>query len=171
MWAADRDTFDHCSRVAASAVLMAPAVGLLDEAETALRLSAFLHDLGKVRVPDALLQKPGPLTEGERRLVERHPTWGVDMLGEVECRWNFKPGIQWHHEHYDGSGYPDGLRGEEIPLGAQVVGILDVFDALTSRRPYRPALLQHQALDGMYERRGWWSERVFRAFLDTIVVR
>lgn len=86
-----------------------------------------------------------------------HPIWGIELLAAVEFPWDIKPIIRWHHERHDGSGYPDRLRGDEIPVSAQIVGIADVYDALTTRRPYRPALPVQRALAEMDRCRGWWS--------------
>src|SRR3989449_236658 len=127
-----------------------------------------LLDVGKVRVPHEILRKPGPFTCEERELVEMHPIWGIELLANVEFPWDLKPIIRWHHERYDGSGYPDRLKGDEIPLAAQIVGILDVWDALTTARAHQPALPPAQALAEMTRCRGWWSPRVFAAFVTVI---
>ena len=133
--AADPHTFGHCERVAQNAVAMARLLGLDDQAETTILLGAYLHDVGKVRVPHEILNKPGPLTREELEVAQMHPLWGIDLLADVEFPWDLKPIIRWHHEKYDGSGYPDRLKGEEIPLAAQIVGIAEVYDALTASRP------------------------------------
>ncbi len=164
----DSYTFGHCERVARNAVAMARALGLDDREETTILLGAYLHDLGKVRIPHEILGKPGPLTREEREVVRMHPIWGIELLANVEFPWDLKPIIRWHHERYDGSGYPDRLRGEEIPLAAQIVGILDVYDALTTPRPHAPALPAAQAIKEITRCRGAWSERVFRAFLSAV---
>src|SRR6266568_4986037 len=164
----DSYTFGHCERVAQHAVAMARALGLAEEDETTVLLGAYLHDVGKVRVPHEILRKPGPLTHEERELVEMHPIWGIELLANVEFPWDLKPIIRWHHERYDGSGYPDRLKGDEIPLAAQIVGILDVWDALTTARAHQPALPPAQALAEMTRCQGWWSPRVFAAFVTVI---
>src|SRR5206468_1663243 len=87
-----------------------------------------VHVGGKVRVPHEILTKPGPLTQTELEVVQMHPLWGIELLASVEFPWDIKPIIRWHHERYDGSGYPDRLKGDEIPLAAQIVGILDLYD-------------------------------------------
>lgn len=113
----------------------------LDEtAQTTIRLGAYRHDVGKVRVPHEILNKPGPLTRDELEVVQMHPIWGLELLAAVEFPWDLKPIIRWHHERYEGTAYPDRLRGDEIPLAAQVVGVVDVYDALTTARSYRPAM-------------------------------
>jgi HD-GYP domain-containing protein (c-di-GMP phosphodiesterase class II) len=97
-----------------------------------------------------------------------HPIWGLELLAAVEFPWDLKPIIRWHHERYDGTGYPDRLRGDEIPLSAQIVGIVDVYDALTTARPYRPALAREAAFTEIEKCRGWWSETVYRAFVRSL---
>ena len=94
--------------------------------------------------------------------------WGVELLATVEFPWDIKPIIRWHHEKADGTGYPDRLRGEEIPLNAQIICIVDVYDALTTTRSYRPAMSQDEALARLAESRTWWREEVYEAFLRTV---
>ena len=167
----DRYTFGHCERVARNAVAMARVLGLDEEQETTLLIGAYLHDLGKVRVPHEILTKPGPLTHDELEIVQMHPLWGIELLASVEFPWDIKPIIRWHHERYDGSGYPDRLKGDEIPLSAQIVGILDVYDALTTTRAHQPGLSHALALESLDRCRGWWSDRVFEAFLGAMATR
>ena len=161
---ADSYTFGHCERVAQHALAVARQLTLDDTAQTTIRLGAYLHDLGKVRVPHEILNKPGPLTREEFEIVQMHPIWGLELLAAVEFPWDLKPIIRWHHERYDGTGYPDRLRGDEIPVAAQIVGIVDVYDALTTARSYRPPLTQDAALAEIDRCRGWWSEAVQDAF-------
>ncbi|OLC03399.1 MAG: hypothetical protein AUH78_12925 [Gemmatimonadetes bacterium 13_1_40CM_4_69_8] len=160
----DGYTFGHCERVARNAVAVARALGLDEQEETTILLGAYLHDVGKVRIPHEILHKPASLTDAERAVVQMHPVWGIELLANVDFPWDLKPIIRWHHERYDGSGYPDRLKGDEIPLSAQIVGILDVYDALTNSRAYAPPLPAAQALAAMTDCRGWWCERVFGAF-------
>lgn len=164
----DRYTFGHCERVAQHAVALARELGLGEHEETTILFGAYLHDVGKVRIPAEILHKPGPLTPAEWEVMRMHPVWGAAFLSEVDLPWDIEPIVRWHHERYDGSGYPDGLRGEEIPLGAQIVGIANIFDALTTPAEYRPGLSVEEAVKVMSGRRHWWSYRVFVAFLDTI---
>jgi len=163
----DSFTFGHCERVAQSAVTMARILGLDGTEERTVQLGAYLHDVGMVRVPHEVLRKPGPLTQEERAIVEMHPLWGIDLLADVEFPWDLKPIIRSHHERYDGSGYPDHLAGEAIPLGAQIVGILDVYDALTAARAHQSALEPGAALREISRRRSGWSDRVFDAFMKS----
>ena len=167
---ADTYTFGHCERVAQLSVAVARALGLDADARTTVRLGAYLHDLGKVRVPHEILSKPGPLTRDEFEVVQMHPIWGIELLAKVEFPWDLKPVIRWHHERYDGTGYPDRLRGDEIPVSAQIVGIVDVYDALTTTRPYRPAFSPAAALAKIDQCRGHWSEAVFSAFCAALVL-
>jgi len=164
----DSYTFGHCERVAGYAVGLARALNLDESQQTTIRIGAYLHDLGKVRVPHEILNKAGKLTAEEFEVIKRHPVWGVEMLATVEFPWDIKPIIRWHHERYDGTGYPDRLRGDEIPLSAQIICIVDVYDALTTTRSYRPAMSCDEALARMDESRSWWREDVYEAFLRTL---
>src|SRR2546425_2193872 len=166
---ADSYTFGHCERVAQRARAVARGLELDETAQTTIRLGAYLHDLGKVRVPHEILNKPGPLTREEFEGVQMHPIWGLELLAAVEFPWDLKPIIRWHHERYDGTGYPDRLRGDEIPVAAQIVGIVDVYDALTTARPYRPALSRPAALAEIQRCRSSWSEGVYAAFVLVVV--
>jgi putative nucleotidyltransferase with HDIG domain len=164
----DTYTHGHCERVASYALEVARALGLDERDQTTIRLGAYLHDLGKVRVPAEILNKPGPLTRSEAEIVQTHPIWGIELLDGIEFPWDLKPIIRWHHERYDGMGYPDRLRGEEVPLSAQIVGIADVYDALTTARSYRPAFTRAAALAEIERGRGRWSEVVYGAFLTSL---
>ena len=163
----DSYTFGHCERVAAYGVASAESLGLDEGQVTTIRMGAYLHDLGKVRVPHEILNKPGSLTAEEFAIIKQHPVWGIELLATVEFPWDIKPIIRWHHEKYDGTGYPDRLRGDEIPLGAQVICIADVYDALTTTRSYRGALSHEEALRRMEESRHWWRPDVYEAFLGS----
>src|SRR5438046_2033470 len=164
----DTYTFGHCERVANRAVAVARALGLDEREQTTIRIGAYLHDLGKVRIPPHILSKPGPLTPDEFAVVQMHPTWGIELLAEIQFPWEIQPIIRWHHERYDGTGYPDQLRGDAIPVAAQIVGIVDVYDALTTTRPYHPALSVAEALAEIECWRSWWSDAVFGAFLASV---
>jgi putative nucleotidyltransferase with HDIG domain len=164
----DTYTFGHCARVAQYSGAVARVFGMDEEAQTAVRLGAYLHDLGKVRVPLEILRKPGPLSPEEFAVLQRHTIWGIELLAGVEFPWDLKPIIRWHHERYDGTGYPDGLRGDEIPLAAQIVGIADVYDALTTERPYSPALSRAQALATITASKAGWSDTVYDAFVAAL---
>jgi putative nucleotidyltransferase with HDIG domain len=162
---ADFYTYGHCDRVATWALMIARELGLSEEAQTTIRLGAYLHDVGKIKVPHEVLNKPGRLTDAEFAVIKQHPVWGVELLDGIDFPWDIKPIVRWHHERLDGTGYPDALRGDEFPLNAQVVGMADVFDALTSDRSYRQALGRTDALRIMTESRHHWREDVFAAFV------
>jgi putative nucleotidyltransferase with HDIG domain len=165
---ADTYTFGHCERVASYGVAVAEALGADQGQLTTIRMGAYLHDLGKVKVPHQVLNKPGKLTDEEFDVIKRHPVWGVELLAAVEFPWNIKPIIRSHHERYDGTGYPDRLKGDEIPLGAQIICIVDVYDALTTTRSYRGAMDHATALARMEESRHWWRPDVYAAFLRSV---
>jgi putative nucleotidyltransferase with HDIG domain len=164
----DHYTHGHCERVAEYAVAVAAALGLDPIQQTTVRLGAYLHDVGKVKVPHEVLNKPGRLTAEEFELMKLHTVHGVELLAEIEFPWDIKPIIRWHHEKLDGTGYPDQLKGDEIPLSAQIIGISDVYDALTTTRSYRPAMPRAQALQEMQRCRGWWRQDVYDAFMESI---
>ena len=161
-------TFGHCERVARHAVAVARVLGLEEEVQTTIQLGAYLHDVGKVKVPHEILNKPGPLTRDEYEVVQMHPIWGIELLAKVEFPWDLKSIIRRHHERYDGTGYPDRLRGDQIPVSAQVVGIVDVYDALITSRPYRKAMTPDAALAEITRCRNWWSDVVYVAFVESL---
>jgi putative nucleotidyltransferase with HDIG domain len=161
----DSYTFGHCGRVADNAAAVAEGMGLDEQEVLTIRLGAYLHDLGKVRLPHEVLNKPGPLTDEEVALVRLHPVWGVELLAGIEFPWAITPIIRSHHEKYDGSGYPDRLVGDEVPLSAQIVGVADVYDALTTNRSYRAALSPEAALAEIARCDRWWSPAVHQAAL------
>ncbi len=165
---ADSYTHGHCNRVADYALRVAGALELDDGDLTRIRLGAYLHDVGKVRVPHEILNKEGSLTPRELAVIKRHPEWGLELLAAIEFPWDIKPIIRWHHEKYDGTGYPDGLQGDEIPLVAQIICIGDIYDALTTTRSYRPAMEREVALEQMRICRRWWRPDVFDAFMSTV---
>ncbi|HEX2781476.1 MAG TPA: HD domain-containing phosphohydrolase [Gemmatimonadaceae bacterium] len=165
---ADTYTFGHCERVADFAVRVARALELPETELTVIRMGAYLHDLGKVKVPDEILNKPGKLTDEEMEVMRQHPLYGIEMLTGIEFPWDIKPIIRWHHEKYDGTGYPDRLSGDEIPIAAQIIGIVDVYDALTSTRSYRGTMTHHQALHELRRVASWWHPDVVDAFMRSI---
>jgi putative nucleotidyltransferase with HDIG domain len=165
---ADSYTFGHCERVASYGVAVAEELGADQGQLTTIRMGAYLHDVGKVKVPHQILNKPGKLTEEEFAVIQHHPVWGVELLASVEFPWDSKPIIRSHHERCDGNGYPDRLSGEEIPLSAQIICIVDVYDALTTTRSYRGAMAHAEALARMDESRHWWRPDVYTAFLQSV---
>lgn len=162
----DATTYHHSSRVAANAVRLARALHLSDDETELIEQAAAVHDLGKIGVPDRVLLKPGPLTATEEDLMHEHTELGSRILTRFEL---FRPGaeiVRHHHERWDGAGYPDGLAGEAIPLGARIVAVVDAFDAMTSDRPYRAALSAAEAVRRIAEGAGsQWDPRIAAAFL------
>ena len=167
--ARDPGTNGHCERLAQRAVGLGKALGLPAEDLDVLRRGGYLHDIGKVGVPDAVLLKPGRLTPDEYRVMQRHTEIGDALCTPLQSLRRVRPIVRSHHERLDGSGYPDGLRGDSVPLLALVVGVVDVFDALISDRPYRPALRLEHAIQHLRNEvdRGRFSPRHVEAFLDT----
>ncbi len=145
--ARDPPTIGHSLRVRRYALLLADALGLDRRQRRQLSLAAKLHDIGKVGIPESILHKPGRLTEEERQLVCRHPLTGERILSPIIRNRTILTAIRGHHERLDGTGYPDGLTGRQLPLLARIIAIADCFDALTSKRSYRGALSAEEALD------------------------
>lgn len=142
----------HVEQVANYAVAFGKFLGF-DSAELkSLRYGAILHNVGKIAIPDSILEKTGPLTPRERALFHQHPRVGCDICAPLKPLKSVLPTIRHHKEHFDGTGYPDGLRGDEIPLNAQIVGIVDVYSALTNDRPFRRAKSHQDAIDILRER-------------------
>jgi len=168
--ARDPSTNGHCERLAHHAVRLGRALGLDGEDLDALHRGGYLHDVGKVGVPDAVLLKAGPLTPDEFAMMKRHTEIGDALCAPLQSLRRVRPIIRGHHERLDGSGYPDRLRGDEVPMLAYIVGIVDVFDALTSLRPYRTALSNDQAGHYLLEQAalGKFARRYVEAFLDTL---
>lgn len=169
--ARDPYTMGHCERLSRTAVSLGRALGLGTDDLHALHRGGYLHDIGKVGVPDSVLLKPAPLTAEESALMRRHPEIGDSLCAPLQSLRSVRPIILGHHERIDGSGYPNGLRGDNVPLLAQIVGIVDVYDALTSRRPYRDALSHDEAVRFMMEEThaGRFNPRYVDAFLETLV--
>lgn len=168
--ARDAYTEGHCRRVAAFAVALGKRIALDEDHLESIRLGALLHDLGKVSVPESILLKPGPLTPDEWDVMRRHPEVGEMICRPLSALALARLVIRHHHERMDGSGYPDGLRGEAIPFGARILSIVDVFDALTTDRPYRPALSLEEALQVLLKetQAGWWDKRLLDEFIGLL---
>ena len=142
------------SRVAKAALAVADRLDLTRTQREALELGALLHDIGEIRTPEAVLQKRGPLALEERRIVQQHPTWGVEILERVPLLTPALDVVEGHHERYDGSGYPSGLKAETIPLTARIFAVVDALDAMTHDRPYRPARPLSEALEELRRETG-----------------
>src|SRR5260221_1718662 len=157
--AKDPYTEGHCDRLSKYSVALGEKLGLPQDLRVALRRGGRLHDIGKLAVPEHILLKPGPLTPEERKIMERHTVIGEGICAPLRSFRNVLPIIRHHHEKQDGSGYPDGLKGEQIPLTARILQVTDIYDALTTDRPYRKALPLDKAFSIMREevKRGWWD--------------
>jgi putative two-component system response regulator len=168
--ARDGVTGEHCDRLSKLAVHLGEALGLDEDARRALHRAGYLHDIGKVGIPDAVLRKPGPLDEQEWAVMRTHVEIGVQICAPLRTFRPVLPIIRHHHERYDGNGYPDGLRGEEIPRLARVFQVADAFDALTSDRPYRGALGLEQALEILTAEtgKGRWDAEVVGPFTELV---
>jgi len=162
----DKETEGHSQRVTETALLLAKSMGLSEAELVHIRRGALLHDLGKLGIPDSILNKPDRLTDEEMELMRRHPALAYELLMPIEF---LRPALDipyCHHERWDGSGYPRGLKADEIPLSARVFAVSDVFDALTSDRPYRAAWPKDKATEYIRERAGKeFDPRVVEAFL------
>jgi putative nucleotidyltransferase with HDIG domain len=164
--ARDPSTRGHSARVSALAVVIARRLGWKGARLSALRLGGLLHDVGKLNLDSTVLRKPGPLDEREYREIKRHPLAGARLIRGFEALRPALPYILFHHERWDGSGYPSGRSREQIPIGARIVAVADAFDAMTSPRPYRPALRLSQALAEVAGGSGTqFDPSVVRAFL------
>jgi len=166
--AKDQITHGHIRRVQQYAIGLARAVGVRDPAQIrAIEAASLLHDMGKLAVPEYILNKPGPLTAAEFEKMKVHASVGADILSAIDFPYPVVPIVRHHHESWDGSGYPDGLRGSQIPIGARILSVVDCFDALTSDRPYRPRLSDLEAVDILMERRGtMYDPLVVDAFMN-----
>ena len=165
--ARDAYTDGHCQRLAAYATALGKALQLGEDDLAALFRGGYLHDIGKVGIPDALLLKPGRLSDGEYLRIKDHPLIGDRLCGELRSLRQVRPIVRHHHERLDGSGYPDGLKGDAIPLLAQIMGIVDVYDAITTTRPYKAAGTADRAYAELMQEvaRGWRRRDLVDAFI------
>ncbi len=164
--AKDPYTEGHCDRLSKYSVALGEKLGLPQDPHVALRRGGLVHDIGKLSVPEHILLKPGPLTPEERKIMEQHTVIGERICAPLRSFRHVLPIIRSHHEKQDGSGYPDGLKGEQVPLTARILQITDIYDALTTDRPYRKALSSEKAFEIMREeaKRGWWDSSVLNVF-------
>jgi response regulator RpfG family c-di-GMP phosphodiesterase len=170
----DRQTAGHCERLALMSVALGIGAGLERAELLALYRGGYLHDVGKVGIPDSIMLKPGKLTSDEWLIMRSHPQRGEEICRPMSTLTPVLPLIRYHHERWDGSGYPDGLRGEQIPLGARLLQVADIYDALISPRPYKPAYAPAQALEMIRDetKRGWRDPGVVELFMamhDTVI--
>lgn len=157
--AKDQVTHGHIRRVQRYTMALAEALGVQDQHQLdAIRAAALLHDTGKLAVPEYILNKPGPLTPSEFERMKVHATVGADILKSIDFPYPVEPIVRHHHENWNGTGYPAGLKGQEIPLGARILSVVDCYDALTSDRPYRPRFSREHSEQVLKDRRGSWYD-------------
>ena len=161
----DHYTQGHCERVAFFACVLADSMGMDSRSLFWFRLGALLHDIGKIIVPTEVLNKAGPLTAEEWAMMKRHPEAGLELVADIDFPGDVRAVIRNHHERWDGTGYPDGLSGEEIPLAARILCVADVYDALTTARSYRDSLPHARAVEEMRASAGQFDPQLLEAFL------
>lgn len=168
--AKDRYTEGHTSRVSCYALAVAESAGLSESEKEALRKGGVLHDIGKIGVEDTILNKTSSLTEEELGEVKKHPVLGEKICRPLRSVQDALPVIRWHHEKLDGSGYPDGLKSDQIPLVARVMTIVDVYDALATTRSYKPALPKEICFDILRGdcMKGWWDRDLTEIFIEIL---
>ena len=165
--ARDQYTLGHSTRVAEYAVALARELGLSAEKVEEIEIACLFHDVGKIKIPDAILHKTGRLDPAEFKEMRRHPEYGAEILSKARSLYKYLPAVRHHHEWYDGSGYPDGLSRDTIPEEAAIISLADAYDAMTSNRPYREALSKKRALDIIRESAGKQFHPEFaRVFLE-----
>lgn len=165
----DEATAGHCHRLERLAILTGERLGLSGQRLIDLSYGAYLHDIGKIRVPSEILGKAAALSDDEWSEMRQHPKHGEDMLQEKSFLGGAGRIVRAHHERFDGTGYPDGLRGAEIPIEARIIAVVDAYDAITSERPYQPALAKKRALEEIRMGSGThFDPRVVRAFTSVI---
>jgi putative two-component system response regulator len=167
----DKRAKGHCKRLAIMAIELGSVLGCDEWSLTTLERAGFLHDIGKACIPGAIVSKAQPLSPREMQIIQQHCVIGEKMCRNVAALEAVLPVIRHHHERLDGSGYPDGLRGEHIPVLAQIFSIVDIYESLRLWRPYRPALSDTHALQVMTEevQRGFWNRRIFEAFTQHVL--
>jgi putative two-component system response regulator len=165
----DIGTQRHANRLVHLSDAIATQLELPDDLRSAIRYGACLHDIGKVAIPEELLRKPTKLTDDERDLMRTHPTVGASILEDIETWDDVRLIVRHHHEHYDGGGYPDGLHGAQIPLGARIVSVVDAFDVMRSGRPYADALPHEEIIDELRrQRRRQFDPEIVDTLLEVI---
>jgi putative nucleotidyltransferase with HDIG domain len=163
----EHETGFHSYRVTEYSLTLARKLGLPDKALSILAKGALLHDIGKIGIPDSILLKPGKLTDEEWKIMKRHPTTGYELLKKIDFLEEAAEIVLSHHEHYNGKGYPRGLKGEQIPLGARIFSIVDALDTMTSNRPYRRALSFEEAIERIAKGSGsQFDPSIVRVFLS-----
>ncbi|HBM81727.1 MAG TPA: hypothetical protein DD426_13005, partial [Clostridiaceae bacterium] len=167
--AKDKYTEGHSMRVFEYAEKIARNMKYSEEHIENLRIASLLHDIGKIGIPEAILNKPGRLSEDEYDIIKQHPVIGANIIKDVDALKKSQKIVRWHHERYDGKGYPDGIGGDDIPLDAYIISIADAFDAMCSDRPYRKAMTKSQAVNIIKDERGkQFHPKVADVFLDIL---
>ena len=165
--AKDKYTEGHNERVSGYSVALAQAAGMPEDEQKVLRMAGILHDIGKIGVPDKVLNKPGRLNRDEFKKIFLHPEEGEKILSPLRCLYGVREVVLYHHERYDGTGYPRGLKGEKIPIFARIVAIADSYDAMTSTRPYRHALSRKKAIEELENKAGqMWDPVLVKIFVE-----
>jgi len=165
----DLETAEHAVRVQRLCVAVAQEIGADDDLIAAVYAAAPVHDIGKLAIPDSLLHRPGPLTHEEYEIVQQHATMGAEILNGIANGAALASIVRHHHENWDGSGYPDRLRRDAIPIGARILAVVDCYDALTSNRPYRQPLQHAEAIAMIVARRGtMYDPAILDAFVRVV---
>jgi PAS domain S-box-containing protein len=166
----DKETKDHSQRVVELTIILAQAMGIEGDELIHIRRGAILHDIGKMGIPDEILRKPGKLTISERKLIEKHPIYSSQLLSGIPYLKKAMDIPYCHHERWDGKGYPQGLKGEEIPLTARIFAVIDVWDALLSDRPYGKAWSREEVIAHIRDESGkHFDPEVVKVFLDLVM--
>ncbi len=167
----DPYTRGHSERVNQYAVLLAKQMGLSKKEIYEVHISSLFHDIGKIGIEDKILRKPAALTDEEYTVMKQHPNKGYQMLSKIRAMKDILPGIRFHHERWDGSGYPMGLKSDQIPLAARIVAVADAFDAMTTNRPYQKAMPFEKAIARLFELSDRaYDRRVVAAFSEAYKV-
>lgn len=168
----DEYTFYHCCRVGRGSRRLAKAMGLNEFEQSVLEFSGLFHDIGKARIPNAILTKPSRLDANEIEVMKSHPDLSAEMISHLTDNAFFRfllPGIKYHHEKVDGSGYPNAMKGEQIPLFARLISVVDTFDAMTQQRVYRKALSKEKAIQELLDFSGsQFDPYLVRIFIDLL---
>ena len=167
--AKDKYTNGHSERVAQYSREIAKRAGLSENEQKDIYMMGLLHDIGKIGVPDTVINKPGRLTDEEFALIKKHPVIGSEILKNITEMPGIEQGARWHHERYDGGGYPDGIRGEDIPVYARIIGVADAYDAMTSKRSYRGVLSQEKVRSEIEKGKGTQFDPVFAEIMITMI--